>query len=264
MNIPIYQVDAFANRVFSGNPAAVCPLDDWLPDETMQRIAAENNLAETAFFVGRNGHYELRWFTPVVEVPLCGHATLAAAHVISYELAADGKPIEFASLRSGRLRVEKQDDLLVLDFPRHTFEEIAVPAGLAEAIGKSPRQVWAAEGGIAMVMLLFDDEEEIRSIAPDFAALEKLPFDSFVVTSPGTQSDFVSRFFAPRFGIPEDPVTGGAHCALIPFWAERLGKQKLHARQLSARGGELFCELNGDRVRIGGHARLYMRGEIFV
>lgn len=262
MKIPIYQVDAFASRVFSGNPAAVCPLDDWLPEETLQRIAAENNLAETAFFVRRNGHYELRWFTPVVEVPLCGHATLASAHVITECLTPGERTIEFVSPHSGRLPVEKKDDLLVLDFPQYHLQEIAMPPGLTEAIGLEPRRMWETEGSLAM--LLFDSEADIRSISPDSGALGKFPFNGFIITAKGDESDFVSRFFAPRIGIPEDPVTGGAHCALIPFWAERLGKRKLHARQLSARGGELLCELTDKRVRIAGRASLYMRGEIFV
>jgi PhzF family phenazine biosynthesis protein len=265
MNIPIYQVDAFTNQPMCGNPAAVCPLSEWIADETMQKIAAENNLSETAFFVKRDAHYELRWFTPTTEIDLCGHATLASSHVVFNCLNPpnlEEKVIGFFSPRSGRLSVEKQGDILVLDFPAFSHNEIAIPEGLAEAIGKKPRQIWETQG--RMAMLLFENEEDIKSIQPDMAALRQIPYEAIIVTAKGMDSDFVSRVFGPRIGIPEDPVTGATHCSLIPYWAERLGKEKLYARQLSKRRGELFCELSGERVKIGGHAVLYLKGEIYV
>jgi PhzF family phenazine biosynthesis protein len=261
MNIPIYQVDAFTNQLMSGNPAAVCPLSEWLSEETMQKIAAENNLSATAFFVKRDGHYELRWFTPASELTLCGHATLATSHVIFNCLNWEDKAVDFVSLRSGHLRVEKQNDLLVLDFPKFSLTEIEMPAGLVEAIGKRPQRIWETQGHFAM--LLFENEEDIKSMQPDMSALRHIPYE-IIVTAKGVESDFVSRVFGPRVGNPEDPVTGSSHCSLIPFWAEQLGKEKLYARQLSKRSGALFCELRGDRVRIGGHAVLYLKGEIYV
>jgi PhzF family phenazine biosynthesis protein len=262
MNIPIYQVDAFTNQPLRGNPAAVCPLNEWLADETMLNIAAENNLSETAFFVKRAAHYDLRWFTPTIEIDLCGHATLATSHVIFNCLNLEDKVVEFLSPRSGHLSVEKQNDLLVLDFPRFSLNEIAVPADMVEAVGKRPQRIWETQSHMAM--LLFEDEEEVKSIRPDMAALSQIPYKAIAITAKGVDSDFVSRMFGPRVGIPEDPVTGGSHCFLIPYWAERLGKEKLHARQLSSRGGDLYCELRGERVKIGGHAVLYLKGEIYV
>ena len=262
MNIPIYQVDAFTNQPMRGNPAAVCPLNEWLADETMREIAAENNLSETAFFVNRGNRYEIRWFTPTTEIDLCGHATLATSHVIFNCLNLEDKVVDFFSPRSGRLAVEKKKDLLVLDFPTFSLNEIAIPAGLVEAVGKRPQRIWETQSHMAMS--LFENEEEIKSIQPDMTALGRIPFDEIIVTAKGVDSDFVSRVFAPRIGIPEDPVTGASHCALIPFWAEQLGKEKLHARQLSQRGGDLFCELRSERVKIGGHAVLYLKGEIYV
>jgi PhzF family phenazine biosynthesis protein len=261
MNIPIYQVDAFTNQPMRGNPAAVCPLGEWIADETMQKIAAENNLAETAFFVKRDAHYELRWFTPTTEIDLCGHATLASGYVIFNCLNLEDKVIDFFSPRSGRLSVEKQGDILALDFPAFSLNEIAPPAGLIEAVGKKPQRIWETQGHYAM--LLFENEEDIKSIQPDMGALSQIPYE-IIVTAKGVNSDFVSRMFAPRVGVPEDPVTGSAHCSLIPYWAERLGKEKLHARQISERSGELFCELRGERVKIAGHAVLYLKGEIYV
>jgi PhzF family phenazine biosynthesis protein len=261
MNIPIYQVDAFTNQPMRGNPAAVCPLSEWLPDETMRKIAAENNLPATAFFVKRDAHYELRWFTPITEIALCGHATLATAYVIFNCLNLEDKIVDFISPRSGHLRVEKQNDILVLDFPKFSLNEIAMPAGLAEAVGKRPQRIWETQGHFAM--LLFENEEDIKSIRPDMGALSQIPYE-IIITAKGVDSDFVSRVFGPRIGNPEDPVSGSTHCSLIPYWAEQLGKEKLYARQLSNRRGELFCELSGNRVRIGGHAVLYLKGEIYV
>jgi PhzF family phenazine biosynthesis protein len=263
VNLPIYQVDAFTSKTFAGNPAAICPLDEWLPEETMQKIAAENNLAETAFFVKNGaGGYEIRWFSPTVEIPLCGHATLASANVLFDHLGFDGTTIKFSSCSRGDLGVEKQGDLLVLDFPAYDLRETKAPKELIEALGRAPKQEWETQGH--MIMLLFENEAIIRSIDPDMNALMKLPYNEVIVTAPGDDADFVSRMFAPKIGIPEDPVTGAIHCSLIPYWAEKLGKTKLYARQVSKRGGELFCELAGDRVKIGGNAALYLKGEIYV
>jgi PhzF family phenazine biosynthesis protein len=262
MNIPIYQVDAFTSKPFGGNPAAVCPLESWLPDETMRLIAEENNLAETAFFVKSGDIYEIRWFTPAVEINLCGHATLGSAYVIFNCLGLEEKSIKFHSHLSGDLGVEKQGDLLVLDFPAYGIHETEAPAALIEALGKTPLKAWETQGN--MIMLLFESEAEVRVIEPDMSALARVPYDEVIVTAPGDGSDFSSRMFGPKVGIPEDPVTGAIHCSLIPYWAERLGKTKLFAKQVSKRGGELFCELSGARVRIGGSATLFLKGEIYV
>lgn len=262
MNLPIYQVDAFSKKTFGGNPAAVCPLTEWLPAETMLKIAAENNLAETAFFVKSGDRYDIRWFTPAVEINLCGHATLGSAHVIFNCLGLEDSSIKFNSHLSGDLSVEKKEDLLVLDFPAYDLRETKAPRELIEALGRAPKQEWETQG--KMIMLLFDNETIIRSFAPDMGALAKLEYDEVIVTAPGDDADFVSRMFAPKIGIPEDPVTGAIHCSLIPYWAGELGKTELYARQVSKRGGELFCELAGDRVKIGGNATLYLKGEIYV
>lgn len=262
MNLQIFQVDAFTNKPFGGNPAAVCPLTEWLADDVMQKIALENNLAETAFFVRTDDRYKLRWFTPMVEIDLCGHATLASAFVIFNCLNLETERIKFHSHRSGDLGVEKQGDRFVLDFPRYDLKETVILKDLAEAVGAMPKQVWETQGNMAM--LLFESEDDIVNIAPDMSALKKIPYDEIIVTAKGKSADFVSRMFAPRIGIPEDPVTGAIHCSLIPYWAEQLGREKLYARQLSARGGELFCELAGTRVKIGGNGVLYLKGEIYV
>jgi predicted PhzF superfamily epimerase YddE/YHI9 len=259
MRLPLYQVDAFTSRVFSGNPAAVCPLDEWLDDSTMQAIAAENNLSETAFFVRRDGgdEYEIRWFTPRIEVDLCGHATLASAHVLFAALGPDRTRIVFRS-KSGPLAATREGDRMVLDFPARPGRSCDPPAGLSEALGREPREVWRARD----LMAVFDSEDDVQALQPNFAALAAMDAFAVCVTAPGSECDFVSRFFAPAFGIDEDPVTGSSHCTLVPYWAERLGDLTLHARQLSARGGELFCELRGDRVRIGGRAVRYLEGWI--
>lgn len=262
MKLQIFQVDAFTSEPFGGNPAAVVPLGEWLADEVMLKIAAENNLSETAFFVKEGERYHIRWFTPTVEVNLCGHATLASAHVILNELKLEDAFIPFHSDRSGHLGVEKHGDKLVLDFPAYPSVEIEQSDELAQAVGKVPSKVWETQGN--MVMLRLESEEDVRNLAPDFHALAQLEYDEVIVTAPGDDCDFASRMFAPRIGIPEDPVTGAIHCSLIPYWAEELGKNELFARQVSARGGELFCELNSGRVEIGGHARLYLKGEIYV
>ncbi|MCA1637585.1 MAG: PhzF family phenazine biosynthesis protein [Acidobacteria bacterium] len=246
----------------SGNPAAVCPLTEWLADNVMLKIAAENNLSETAFFVKRNDRYEIRWFTPTVEINLCGHATLTASFVIFNCLNLENEHIKFYSHRSGDLSVEKQGDVLVLDFPAYDLNETVILKDLVESVGKMPKQVWETQGNMAM--LLFETEDDVKNLEPDMSALSKLKYDEVIVTSKGKSADFVSRLFAPRIGIPEDPVTGATHCSLIPYWAKQLGKEKLYARQLSKRGGELFCESNGERVKIGGNAVLYLKGEIYV
>ncbi len=262
MNLKIFQVDAFTSKAFGGNPAAVVPLDEWLQDHTMREIAAENNLSETAFFVKVGDRYHIRWFTPTIEVNLCGHATLATSHVIFNELKLEDAFIAFRSDRSGELGVEKHGDKLVLDFPAYPMTEIAHSNELAKAVGITPAKVWESQGN--MVFLRAENEEEIRGLDPDMHALAQLKYDEVIVTAEGDDCDFASRMFAPRIGIPEDPVTGAIHCSLIPYWAEQLGKDKLFARQVSKRGGELFCELNGDRVRIGGNAVTYLKGEIYV
>jgi PhzF family phenazine biosynthesis protein len=259
MTIPLYQVDAFTGEIFRGNPAAVCPLEKWLPDETLQNIAAENNLSETAFIVARGNEYELRWFTPTVEVDLCGHATLAAAFVLFTERSFSASEIRFHS-RSGILTVTREGDILTLNFPVRAPEKCNVPEALIRALGKRPAEAYQARNFVAV----FDSAEDVKGLQPDFVLLKTLDYHGVIATARGEDCDFVSRYFAPKAGIDEDPVTGSAHCTLIPFWAERLKKNKMFARQVSRRGGELLCELAGDWVRIGGRARLFLRGEIFI
>ncbi|CAN5470517.1 PhzF family phenazine biosynthesis protein [soil metagenome] len=260
MKLTIYQVDAFTKNVFAGNPAAVCPLESWIDAELMQKIAFENNLSETAFFLKSEDVYEIRWFTPTFEIDLCGHATLASAFVIFEVLKAEESLVKFHSLKSGELSVEKNGDLLILDFPSRPVERCDAPDGLIEAIGKEPKEILKARD----YFLVYENEQEIADIAPNFSKLLDIDAHGFIVTAKGDNSDFVSRFFAPEVGVFEDPVTGSAHCNLIPYWSEKLGKTELFARQISARGGELFCELKGDRVKIGGNAVLYLKGEIFI
>jgi PhzF family phenazine biosynthesis protein len=260
MRLDIYQVDAFTKKVFGGNPAAICPLNEWLDAELMQKIALENNLSETAFFVKKGDAYEIRWFTPTYEIDLCGHATLASAFVIFECLKLEESLIKFHSHKSGSLSVEKKGDLMILDFPSRLVSPAEPPKGLIEAIGKQPKEVLKARD----YFLVYESEEEVLDINPNFSNLLKIDAHGFIVTAKGDSSDFVSRFFAPEVGVFEDPVTGSSHCNLIPFWAERLGKTELFARQISARGGELFCKLKGDRVKIGGNAVLYLKGEIVI
>ncbi len=259
MKLPIYQVDAFASRVFTGNPAAVCPLEKWLEDATLQAIALENNLSETAFLVREGEGYRIRWFTPAVEVDLCGHATLASAHVVFQTLEPARRAVTFAS-RSGPLSVTREGELLRLDFPSRPPAPCEAPAGFVEALGRPPREVLRARDLLAV----YETEAEVRSLAPDFAMLHRIGAFGHIVTAKGSNCDFVSRFFAPNSGVPEDPATGSSHCTLTPFWAKRLGKARLHARQVSSRGGELFCEDRGDRVWIAGRAVKYLEGTIEV
>ncbi len=259
MKIRIYQIDAFSARVFSGNPAAVCPLEEWLEDELLQSIACENNLSETAFFVRDGEEYGIRWFTPVTEVPLCGHATLASALVIFNYLERERTRIVFASA-SGPLTVLKDMDLISMDFPAQPPSPCECPPALVEGLGKKPLQVQCCEDYLAV----FARERDIIDLKPDFATLKRLGLRGIIATAPGEDCDFVSRFFAPRFGIDEDPATGSSHCTLVPYWSQILGKEKLRALQLSSRGGEIFCEDRGDRVSISGRAVEYMQGWISV
>jgi PhzF family phenazine biosynthesis protein len=260
MDIDLYQVDAFATgEPFTGNPAAVCPLDGWLPDAVMQAIAAENNLSETAFFVPEGDGYRLRWFTPTTEVDLCGHATLATAFVVFGWLAPWRRGIPFQTEKAGPLTVTRAGDLLALDFPSRPAQPCSQSDAVAAALGKRPTALLAARDYLAV----FERAEDVAALRPDFAAVAALDRFAVIVTAPGTDGiDFVSRFFAPARGVDEDPVTGSAHCTLIPYWAERLGKTRLEARQLSRRGGALSCGLRGDRVTIAGRAALYLTGTI--
>jgi PhzF family phenazine biosynthesis protein len=261
MRLPMYQVDAFTDSLFGGNPAAVCPLPAWLPDATMQAIAAENNLAETAFFVRDGGNYALRWFTPTVEVDLCGHATLASGHVVFSFLEPQRNSVSFHTVKAGTLTVSRSEDILVMDFPARPAAPCDAPAGLLAALGGAPRVVLRARDHL----IVYESAAEIAALKPDLAALGKVDCWAAIVTAPGDNGiDFVSRFFAPAQGIPEDPVTGSAHCTLVPYWAKRLGKTELEARQLSQRGGALRCSFNDDRVNIGGKAVVYLEGSISV
>ncbi|MDT8271870.1 MAG: PhzF family phenazine biosynthesis protein [Desulfomonilia bacterium] len=259
MKIPIYQIDAFSGWLFSGNPAAVCPLETWLNDELMLSIARENNLSETAFFVPEGSDFSIRWFTPVSEVDLCGHATLAAAYVIFTELEPARAHVTFSS-PSGPLHVQREKGMLALDFPAQKPDPCVPPDTLLQALNRTPTQVLCAED----YFLVFGDEDEILELRPDMTLLSQVDLRGVIVTAPGKCVDFVSRFFVPRLGIPEDPVTGSAHCALIPYWSETLGKTELHALQLSERGGELFCRHAGERVIIAGHAVKYMEGTLHI
>ncbi len=257
MKIPLYQVDAFSDRPFAGNPAAVCLLDEWPDDRLLQSIAMENNLSETAFLVKQREDYALRWFTPLVEVDLCGHATLASAFVLFNFVDRAKHEVTFHT-RSGALRVRQAGDLLHMDLPAAPPAPCVCPPALVRGLGRQPRETLLAGAYLAV----FDSEEEIRSLQPDAEQLKRLDAPYVIVTSRSSSVDFVSRVFGPKIGIPEDPVTGAAHCVLVPWWARRLGKTRFHARQISMRGGELYCELRGDRVDIAGRAALYSRGEI--
>jgi len=258
--IPIFQVDTFSNRVFAGNAAAVCPLEAWLDDSLLLSIAQENNLSETGFFIPYEEEgYHIRWFTPVAEVDLCGHATLAAAFVIFNNVEIFGTQVSFQS-RSGTLTVARENDLLTMDFPSQPPEPCEAPKELLEGLGQHPSQVLRSED----YFVVYESEEDILGLKPDFQKLKKVGLRGVTVTSKGREADFVSRFFAPKLGIDEDPVTGSSHCALTPYWAGKLGKDRLRAFQLSKRGGELICEHRGDRTGIAGQAVQYMEGTITV
>jgi PhzF family phenazine biosynthesis protein len=258
IKIPIFQVDAFSGQIFSGNPAAVCPLEGWLDDRVLQGIALENNLSETAFFVlEEKGRYHIRWFTPAAEVDLCGHATLASAFVILNYFDKSANRVTFRS-RSGVLTVAREGELYAMDFPSQPPSACETPEALLQGLGKEPIEILRSED----YLVLFSSEKEIRELNPDMRMLLQLDQRGVIVTAEGNEVDFVSRFFAPRFGVNEDPVTGSAHCALTPYWAKKLGKKDLIARQISKRGGELFCKDQGDRVVIAGKAVLYMEGHI--
>ncbi|BES72233.1 PhzF family phenazine biosynthesis protein [Marinobacter nanhaiticus D15-8W] len=263
--LPLYQVDAFATRPFTGNPAAVMPLEEWLEDDLMQAIALENNLSETAFFVREpeqaEDDFHIRWFTPEVEVPLCGHATLASAWVIFNKLGWGQEHVRFRS-KSGSLGVRQlENGWLELDFPRLAFEPRETPKAILEGIPEAPENAFYVASD-TNYMLVFQNETQVRSLRPDMKALKTLGNLGVIVTAPGDNGDFVSRYFAPGGGIDEDPVTGSIHSILTPYWAERLGKSKLQAHQVSSRGGELRCELHGDRVHIAGQAVPFMEGQV--
>ncbi|NOQ79834.1 MAG: PhzF family phenazine biosynthesis isomerase [Gammaproteobacteria bacterium] len=257
MKLMLYQIDAFANRPFEGNPAAICPLDSWLPDELMQSIAAENNLSETAFFIPTDKGYHIRWFTPMNEVDLCGHATLASAYVIFNLLDYKNNEIVFES-RSGLLRVNRNSDWLKLDFPAQAPTSCKIPELIVKAFNSQPIECLRSEDYIVVL----SDEQSVLNAKPDFSLLEKLDLRGVAITAKGTRYDFVSRFFAPKYGINEDPVTGSAYTQLVPYWSDQLGVYNFHSKQVSIRGGEVYCELAGERVLISGKAVMYMKGEI--
>ena len=259
MQIPIYQADAFTSELFGGNPAAVCILHKWLEDDLLQKIAMENNLSETAFLVPDNEGYEIRWFTPGTEVALCGHATLASAFVLFRQGLVEGSIIKFKSRQRGTLTVEKDGDVLKMNFPADTLQEAMPPDGLVEALGKVPLKTFK---GVTDYLLIYESESDIKSISPNFPLLKKVDARGIIVSAKGNNSDFVSRFFCPAVGIDEDPVTGSAHTTLTPYWAAELNKPALSAIQLSERKGKLHCALKKDRVLLSGKARLYLVGQI--
>ena len=261
MQLPIYQIDAFADAPFSGNPAAVMPLQQWLDDTLLQQIAMENNLSETAFLVPRGDDFELRWFTPAVEVDLCGHATLASAHALFAHMDFSAGAVVFHT-RSGPLTVSRADDALVMDFPAPTLLPLPVDAAVAQALGAVATDAAIPESNPSMVVYAFESEAAVAALNPDFRALLSSIEHAVIATAPGDTHDFVSRFFGPQVGIDEDPVTGSAHCCLTRYWADRSGKSVFSARQISARGGEVGCELRGDRVVLKGRAVTYMTGTV--
>ena len=257
VRIPYFQINAFTSKTFGGNPAGVCLLPSWLPDGTLKNIAAENELSETAFLVRQQDFFDLRWFTPAVEVDLCGHATLASAFALFHELGHKSESIRFQT-KSGALIATRRNKIIELDFPSRPPRQCAPPEKLLQGLGSKPAEVLRSRDYLAV----FSSPEEVAALKPKFDLLCQLDSLGVIVTARDHEADFVSRFFAPAAGIDEDPVTGSAHCTLIPFWAERLRKQEMFAKQISKRGGELFCRLMGDRVSIGGQAVVYLRGEI--
>jgi PhzF family phenazine biosynthesis protein len=262
MKLTMFQVDAFSRTVFGGNPAAVVPLESWLYDSTMQSIAAENNLSETAFIVPRAGEFEIRWFTPLQEVELCGHATLASGYVVLRHLAPKREVVRFAS-KSGELEVARDGDRLAMSLPRWAPEPVAPPPSLAKALGAAPRTILAYG---SKYFCVYDDGAEVAALKPDFAALATLDRYGVIVTAPGDayECDFVSRFFAPAAGVDEDPVTGSAHCLLVPYWAGRLKRNSLCGKQISKRGGEIWCQAGDETVTLTGYVAPYFVGEIEV
>lgn len=259
MTLTLYQVDAFTDSLFHGNPAGVIILQHPLDKTLMQRIAMENNLSETAFAVKKDSYYDIRWFTPAAEVDLCGHATLATAHVLFTHLHQPTKEICFKSRHRGILKVRKEGTLLTLDFPADTIRKATPPQGLIRSIGKKPAEIWK---GKTDYLLTYPTEQDIRDMTPDFLLLKNVQVRGTIITAPGTKTDFVSRFFAPKVGVNEDPVTGSAHTTLTPYWAQRLNKNELTAKQLSKRQGNLRCKLMNDRVYISGKATTYFIGEL--
>ena len=260
-NIRIFQVDAFTDKMFRGNPAAVCLLTDWPDDLTMQLIGSENNLAETAFIIDRKDFYDIRWFTPTIEVELCGHATLASAYVVFNRLNFDRVRLVFRTRKNGDLFVLKKDDLFILDFPSDPCNPCDKRQSFTDGIGIMPLEMYESR---YFYMAVLGNEEDVANLMPDFNVLAKLGKTGMIVTAPGRNADFVSRFFAPGAGINEDPVTGSAHTVLIPYWSERLARKELLAQQISKRGGTLYCTDHGERVHIAGRARLYMEGQIYI
>lgn len=259
MKLPIYQVDAFARKTFEGNPAAICPLKEWLDDDVLLSIAEENNLSETAFYVMTSKGFHIRWFTPTTEVELCGHATLATAYIIFNEFDYQGDSIVFES-RSGLLTVTKNDNLFTMDFPAQPATSCDLPSALEKAFAATPVECLEAED----YLLVFNNEDEILNAQPRLELLKDIDLRAVIITAPSQRFDFVSRVFAPKYGIDEDPVTGSAYTQLAPYWKNKLGKSQLHAKQVSKRGGEIFCETLGDRVRISGSAVKYLQGEITI
>lgn len=261
MKLSIYQVDAFTDQLFGGNPAAIVPLTDWLPAPEMQKIAAENNVAETAFFVPKGEDFEIRWFTPTLEIDLCGHATLASAHILYSELGYNRLSVHFHTLKAGTLSVGFKNGVYTLDFPSRPVSFCEIPDGLLDAMGGNvPKEIFHARD----YMLVYETEADVSALKPDFSALLKATEMGVIATAKGDKSDFVSRFFIPGAGINEDPVTGSTHCNLIPYWAEKLEKTELHAYQISERKGELWCTFKGDRVLMAGKAVTYLKGEIYL
>ena len=257
MKLPIYQIDAFTSSIFEGNPAAIILLEEWITNKLMQRIAQENNLSETAFILKSGDKYQIRWFTPVCEVNLCGHAALAAAHLILYILEPNRDSVTFTS-KSGELEVKKDNDLLSLKLPAVQSKKITPPEFLVNALGKTPIEVYQSED----IMAIYENEQEIKDLNPNFFQLKEIDARGIIATAPGYHQDFVSRFFAPAVGINEDPVTGSAHTKLVPYWSNRLGKKELHATQLSSRSGNLICRDLGEYIELLGNARIYLTGEI--
>lgn len=257
MKIKLYQIDAFTQQLFRGNPAAVCPLETWLDDDILQGIATENNLPTTGFIVPRGNDFHIRWFTPELEIDLCGHATLAAAYVLMHILEPERDYVTFHSA-SGPLQITKNGDTLVMDFPIINFTACEAPINLTKALGVQPQAVYCAK----KYLVILDSEKTVRELNPNIELIKQLDLEGLIVTAKGEYADFVSRYFSPKRGINEDPVTGSTHCLLAPYWAEQLGINKLRAQQLSKRGGEIICEVKGDRVLLTGYAKLYLSGHI--